>query len=285
MAIFTHWGKSLMCVPKVPHVDTKTSIHRRLFSDKKPPIYTSSDFLNNNVRLDQIPGLKIVPQFVADVDRPCIEEEAFRLHESIQKNAVFSKEKQAQTYLSKQHNLSSKETYRLVSLEDENGKKIDGQHFERYGEEGHQLTYFIGNNNIPSFVSKKIIASMEKLDAVERLRKKAGAPLVWNFTFNVYQSIKDNPQLVAGFPFHKDIASNGEITAIFSLLSEAEVQMKHESEVGPTYSGILKPGSLFVLSGEARWSWLHRIVPKTLGGERPEQSIHRMSLVLGCHLP
>lgn len=271
MAIFTHWSTSLVHAPQV----CKT----RLFSDKKPPA------LDKSACLDQIPGLKMVSLFVTDVDRFRIEQEAFRLHETIQKQAVFSKKKQARTYLSQQHNLPSEETYRPVLLEDENGKRINAQHFERYGEEGHQLTYFIGNNNIPSFVSKEIIAPMEKLDVVEKLKEKAGAPLIWNFTFNVYQSSKDNPQLIAGFPFHKDVASNGEITAIFTLLSEAEVQMKHESGAEPTYSGILKPGSLFVLSKEARWSWLHRIVPKALSNQQPEQSIHRMSLVLGCHEP
>ncbi len=237
------------------------------------------------IRVDRIAGMTVWPHFLPDLAQMQMQREAFKLHEAIQKQAQFAKKAQARTYLSQQHNLPSKETYCLVSVLDERGKKVDAQHFERYGEEGHQLTYFIGNNNMPSFIRDGLIVPMEKLREVESLMEKAEAPLVWNFTFNVYRPCKENPKLLAGFPFHKDVASNGEITAIFTLLSEAEIQMKHESETEPAYSGVLRPGSLFVLSGEARWDWLHRIVPKALPSKTADMSIYRMSLVLGCRLP
>ena len=40
----------------------------------------------------------------------------------------------------------------MVSLDNSGGEKLTAQHFKRYGEDGHELTYFIGNENIPPFV-------------------------------------------------------------------------------------------------------------------------------------
>jgi hypothetical protein len=46
----------------------------------------------------------------------------------------------------------------------------------------------------------------------------------------------------------------------------------------------LTPGSILLMSGESRWDWLHRVVPKQLENEQHQYPFHRMSLVLGCKL-
>ena len=127
-----------------------------------------------------------------------------------------------------------------------------------------------------------LISSVEQQPEV-RLQS-AQQPLQWNFTFNGY--IPDpTSSLVPGFPFHIDTPKNGEITAIFTLMNSAELQMKRKEEAAASYSTLLIPGSIVVLSGEARWSWLHRVVPQKIAYSLAPGSIHRMSLVVGCHLP
>ena len=86
-----------------------------------------------------------------------------------------------------------------------------------------------------------------------RALKSAQQPLQWNFTFNIYAP-DPKGSLVPGFPFHIDRPKNGEITAIFTLLNAAELQMKRKEEAAVSFSTLLTPGSIVVLSGEARWS-------------------------------
>jgi len=65
--------------------------------------------------------------------------------------------------------------------------------------------------------------------------------------------------------------------------------MRKKGEIEASHSIQLTPGSLFLLSGESRWDWEHRVVPKTLEeAESPaiignnSEEISRISLVLGC---
>lgn len=229
------------------------------------------------------PGLRFIPKLLSEADEANLLKDAYTLNDAIQAQANKAIERQATTYLSQQHNLTSKESYRLVSFDNGEGRKLSAQHFKRYGEDGHELTYFINNDNIPSFVKRSLISSVEKLSEVQAL--KAGQQtLQWNFTFNVY--IPDpKSSLVPGFPFHIDTPKNGEITAIFTLLNSAELQMRRKEEAAASFSTMLTPGSIVVLSGEARWSWLHRVVPQKIVNSPTHDLIHRMSLVVGCHLP
>lgn len=224
------------------------------------------------------PGLRFVPKLLSAAAESGLLKEAYSLNDAIQQQAQKAVEKQARTYLSQQHNLPSKESYRVVALES-GGKKLSAQHFKRYGEAGHELTYFIGNENIPAFVMNPLISSVEQLPEVQAL-KSPEKPFQWNFTFNVYTPDPDSAT-VPGFPFHIDTPKNGEITAIFTLLSSAELEMRRKEETSASYSETLTPGSIVVLSGESRWSWLHRVVPQKIA-HTPNQ-IYRMSLVVGCH--
>jgi alkylated DNA repair dioxygenase AlkB len=234
------------------------------------------------------PGLRFVPKLLSEKAEAELLQDANKLNQAIQEQALGAIERQARTYLSKQHNLPTKESYRLVAPQDSAGKTLNAQHFNRYGENGHQLTYFIGNPNIPLFVMDPLISSVEKLPELQALKVNMpqGQSLEWKFTFNVYSPDPERSS-VAGFPYHMDTPSNGEVTAIFTLLNSAELQMKKDGDSTHQYSVMLTPGSLVLLSGEARWHWLHRVLPQMITAPNQPTSdlIHRMSLVIGCQVP
>ena len=220
----------------------------------------------------------------------------------------------ATTYLSKQHNLKSNESFKRMTLASfDPSNALQCQHFEQYGEDGHKLTYFIGTKNIPSFIQHGIINLLETLPEVAKLKsdkhgKTGSGKLDWNFTFNVYRNAPHTPGVVPGFPFHTDIPSNGEITFIYPILSSATLEMKRElpelllqqrNQQEPhahsssdtdeihTYSTELPAAALLMLSGESRWDWQHRILPQGVPTEvedapPTEGKIWRISLVLGC---
>jgi hypothetical protein len=228
------------------------------------------------------PGLHFIPEFLNRRAQEQLLAKSLRLYEQIKQKAEDAAGIKATTYLSKQHNLQSEEYYKLIKLEDEQGKSQDLQHFEKYGEEGHTLTYFIGTKNIPAFIKEALIAPMAQLQEVKALETKSNwKTLDWNFTFNTYTPPNNYPGRMPGFDFHRDTPSNGEITAIFTLLAEADVQMKKDWDSPISYTARLIPGSLFLLSWDARWQWLHRVLPRDVP---PLDSvmIRRISLVLGC---
>ena len=241
-----------------------------------------------------VPGLHFISDFIDKEAQRRLEASAYQLHHKIthsEDSTLFA----GKTHLSKYHNLSSSEYYRLVTFE-EAGAKINAQYFAHYGEDGHKLTYFIGSDNIPGFVKTGLAAPMEELTAVEALKtEKAFYPsasqshpyvLQWNLTFNVYSPAKTTPHRVAGFPFHVDIKSNGDITAIYTLLSAATLEIRKKGTSETPHAFTLTPGSLLLLSQEARWDWEHRVTPTEIASSKLDDtltdSISRMSLVLGC---
>lgn len=165
---------------------------------------------------------------------------------------------------------------------------LDAQHFEKYGDEGHTLTYFIGNRNIPTFVRHGLVAPLLSVAEISALlyRKRqidAGAELDWNLSLNVYRRSPHRPGSLAGFPYHMDTPSNGHITGIVTLLCDADVEMKPSMEAAEaTFRATLTPGSLFLLSGDARWRWVHRVLPRPLPQGTVGGPAQRVSLVLGC---
>lgn len=255
-------------------------------------------FRRFSTQATKIPGLKFIPNFVNNETQKTLLLESLSLQRAITENAKGKQSKKTQTYLSKQHNLKSDEHYKLLHLSYPKDLTLDCQHFEQYGEDGHQLTYFIGNQNIPSFIRSKLINEMEQLDEVKAVKEekfqkasrdhKQMGELNWNFTFNIYGQQNENPNLVAGFPFHIDVASNGQVTAIFTLMSNATLEMRKKGETEASHSIQLTPGSLFLLSGESRWEWEHRVLPKNLQENNDSEDEHcphdisRISLVLGC---
>merc|ERR1712144_199611 len=80
------------------------------------------------------------------------------------------------------------------------------------------------------------------------------------------------------FPWHTDLAANGEITAISTLLAPAIMEFApHADAPGAPTRIVAKPGTLVLLSGDARWKWVHRAMPHPEAAGKA-----RISLVLGC---
>lgn len=235
-----------------------------------PPVRTMLPVRRYSQAQEAPAGLRFIPKFMPPKDYAKIVQDAFQMHAFIVEEAKGKAKIGARTYLSQQHNLKSDEHYKVLKID-----QRDCQHFERYGENGHTLTYFIGNKNIPSCVEglKEKIANLEEV----RARFAKNMRLTWNMTFNTYGSVN---RVRSGFPFHVDIPSNGAITSIFTLLSDAELQMKRFHDANPTFSVTLEPNSLLLLSGDSRWKWQHRILSSPL--QSSMLKIERMSVVLGC---
>ena len=164
------------------------------------------------------------------------------------------------------------------------------EHFAEYGSSYHSLTYFRGNRNVPS-VMDPILAALRELDVIRALAPKGAASkggdalgLHWKLTLNHYRARPKGESLAAAggalFPWHTDLAANGEITAIATLLAPATLEFAPHADLGaaerPTRV-VAAPGSLVLLSGPARWDWVHRAQP-----HEDADGQERISLVLGC---
>ena len=194
-----------------------------------------------------IQGLIYSPEFLSKNSQYSLIKNSFILNRKICNS---QKNKQ---YISKNHNLSDKKKYNLITLEDTLDKKIIARHFENYGSLNHNLTYFKNNFNIPNFIHNQLIVKHNLTHHNV------------NFSFNVY---KNNQ---TGFDWHKDIYSTGDITSITTILGIAEFQIRDLNDLS-IYSFLCYPGSNIILSDYSRWNCEHRIISK---------SLNRISLVLG----
>lgn len=227
------------------------------------------------------------------------------------------------------HNLASDERFVRLEVEDPSqanartaGAPLNCEYFPEYGEDGHALAYFRNNPNIPLFVQNLLLPRLvrEVSPVAQLMQEKNSDELMnWKMTFNTY-SLKPGTKTLAGFPFHTDLASNGNVTMIATLMNKATLQIVHKdhSDVneelennGPSSSSssspsppsssdlvngahhpavinlTLEPGSLLVLSGESRWDWRHRVVPTKVDPQGDDEAVadtgvNRISLVLGC---
>mmetsp|Transcript_29159 Transcript_29159/g.34364 ORF Transcript_29159/g.34364 Transcript_29159/m.34364 type:complete len:252 (-) Transcript_29159:77-832(-) len=236
-----------------------------------------------------IPGLLYNANFLNQSNCLALYKDAKILQEKISLN-----QQGAKSHLSKGHNLPFERSYKLIRFKDTDSRYVNAQVFSDYGSIGHDLTYFMNNENIPSFVQNlvskiSLISHVKQLSQEKESRGKETTTvpqnrnlnsLNWRFTFNVYRD--DDACQQAGFDWHKDIAANGDITSITTVHGSAIFQIRPEGERShmlPTYSIPLSPGSLILLSGESRWNWEHRVLPQdcSLSGHTG-----RLSLVLGC---
>lgn len=175
---------------------------------------------------------------------------------------------------SQKHNLQSEEHFTRVTLMQSDATPYYCEFFPRYGEDGHALCYFQGNDNLPDFVHSELIDDIRRTIEAEKL-VAPGQPLKWKLTMNFYRNVGG---VVAGFPFHVDIPSNGVVTMILNVHREALFQISK----GDVLLDIeLALGDLLILSGESRYEWKHRVLPRESKGDVPESAIERVSLVLG----
>lgn len=194
--------------------------------------------------------------------------------------------------VSQAHNLKQERKYIPLRVADPlEGGILRCEHFEEYGSSSHALTYFRGNENMPRAVDP-ILDALREVDVVKSLsptrkstRKDVDAlGLQWKLTLNSYKARTDKDEVSlkeaggALFPWHTDLPANGEITAIATLFAPAILEFSPypDAEGDPTRI-IAKPGSLVLLSGPARWEWVHRAVPHPDAAGK-----ERISLVFGC---
>jgi hypothetical protein len=198
------------------------------------------------------------------------------------------------------HNLSAEREFVPLRVNDPTRARSDGaallrcEHFAKYGSRHHSLTYFRGNENIPGAM-EPILTALRELDVVKSL-SIAGADnaaggdalgLHWKITLNHYKSHQgagDDREALAEaggalFPWHTDLAANGEVTAIQTLLEPATLEFAPHADVAADTATRVTaaPGSLVLLSGPARWKWVHRAMPHPDAAGK-----ERISLVFGC---
>lgn len=222
-----------------------------------------------------VPGLFIFPQYFSSSQRQNIVQGALALYESLK--LIDSAELSAQIpqpdfVVSQKHNLTSREQYTRVQLSDRSGNELRGEYFPKYGEAGHSLCYLRGNDNLPDF-AREILPQLNSTMVASKLSRRDDE-LKWKLTVNYYLALAGR---VAGFPFHVDIPANGVVTMILNVHSTAQFEITNGTV---TEQLSLTPGMLLVLSGDSRYQWKHRVLPKDCP-TLDNAELERISLVLG----
>jgi len=204
-----------------------------------------------------------------------------------------------QTFVSPAHNIPIRSEYVPVkvplrgfySSKSSCTPKLSAEHFSHYGE-GHRLTYYRGNDNIPQLeLPDDFLGKMSSIKGIENElegSRSLSEPPKWRLTLNHYpapsthQSDKEKP-VRAGFPWHRDLEANGASSMILGLGSPGRLEFGKEpnSQPPPADNRVerpdlveavrsieLQPGSLLILTGPARWHLVHRVLNCTQGEER-----------------
>jgi hypothetical protein len=228
---------------------------------------------------DHVPGLLLYPDHFPADECARLVSGSLEVHERLE--AQLDPEKlqaaripQPAFVRSAKHNLPSEEHYVRLHFAEADGRTVRCEYFPRYGDDGHALCYFQGNANLPDFAPGELLEGVRRIVEQERL-VGPDQPLTWKLTMNFYRSIDGT---VAGFPFHVDIPSNGVVTMILNVHQSALFQIAK----GDLALDVELPvGGLLILSGESRYEWKHRVLPRPSGRPASAGVIERVSLVLG----
>ena len=229
---------------------------------------------------DHIPGLFVFDDYFTSAQCEAIVRGSLGLSERLEAfvtgNAEFKRIgiPQPEFVRSARHNLASDESYTRAVLHEAGSRELRCEYFPRYGEDGHALGYFRGNDNLPDFIHGPLLDGIRHTVEAEHLAS-ADQPLTWKLTMNFYRSVGG---VVAGFPFHVDIPANGVVTMILNTHREALFQIARGEVMQDVQ---LRVGSLLILSGESRYEWKHRVLPQELKDSPAVGGIERVSLVLG----
>lgn len=210
--------------------------------------------------------------------------------------------------------MNSQEKFKSLTLRLEDGRSAVCEHFSDYatggagGGGGHRLTYFrtvVPSPGVPDLVER--LAALSAVQAeVATSRRRVGRPrqprpderYKWRLTLNHYKSAAAPSDARLGFPWHRDLVANGASTMVLNLGATGALEFGAEPPTAPSgkpldgmlYSSdhrvtaqdsvrplervTLTDGDLLVLTGRARWEYLHRVLPSAGGAER-------VSLVFG----
>mmetsp|Transcript_27218 Transcript_27218/g.30312 ORF Transcript_27218/g.30312 Transcript_27218/m.30312 type:complete len:275 (-) Transcript_27218:46-870(-) len=244
--------------------------------------------------VQEVPGLVSYNNFLNEHEISSISKQMTQfnaeMRSSLKKSAHTSTKTnvpQPKSVRSQNHNLSSEEDFLPLMCNDTIRKTtLQGAYFTRYGEDAHELAYFKGADNVPGFAWNLLSSKIIELPEVQAVSPRKDS-LVWNTTLNYYGSRKTDGGNTeqAGFGFHKDIATNGDISVILSLGPTTSLEFKPDKEGATETKRIhVGNGAMIILTGDARWKWIHRVVPK-IGVEPSTQDLdgwNRLSIVYGC---
>ncbi|VAW82753.1 hypothetical protein MNBD_GAMMA12-2173 [hydrothermal vent metagenome] len=243
--------------------------------------------IDNQYAHQSIPGLFVIPDYFSAEQCHLMLADTLSLYNRLEGTAKESGLEeiacipQPDFVRSAQHNLHSNESFVRVVLNEREDREIYCEYFPRYGEDGHALGYFRKNSNLPDFVLQTVLNSLQQtMQTLLLVRDNQQKSWQWKLTVNFYKNVNGT---VAGFPFHVDIPANGVVTMILNIHSEAFIQMAKDDKV---IDIIVPIGGLVVLSGESRYDWKHRVVPKIskqMLSDQPanKYKIERVSMVLG----
>ncbi|VUD66786.1 hypothetical protein TDB9533_03694 [Thalassocella blandensis] len=230
-----------------------------------------------NVNRD-IPGLFFLPDFLDESLCCYLLDEARVTRKSILTKLERDKKEisivvpQPNFVRGEQHNLSTGAKFSRVEFFDSNDKTLSCEYFPEYGEPGHELIYFRGNENLPDFLVGVLPSIVQMLSSRRLLPTNCKSN--WRLTMNFYNSIDGR---LAGFPFHVDIPANGVVTMILNI----ERQVVFEITNGDRLEALNLPvGALLILSGASRYEWKHR-VKSSDAEDGVDKYAGRISLVLG----
>lgn len=253
-----------------------------------------------------IPGLYVLRDFITPSERRAAFDAAVALSGRAEEEAAaIAKPAKASTA----HNVNSQEKFQSLSLALEGGETAVCEHFSNYAssvEGGHKLTYFRGT--IPDFGGVPLMERLgahhalqdEVAESRARLKRSTDEKWKWRLTLNHYPSGQGTSAPRLGFPWHRDLSANGAATMILNLGADGALEFGEEPqsdvEVGGKVDGLrysssdhshvdgdqvvalehvtLTDGDALLLTGPARWEYLHRVAP-CLGGSE------RVSLVYG----
>jgi len=241
-----------------------------------------------------IEGAFVLRSFLNQVERSVALKAAISL--SGQAQTMWEQSKYAAA-VSPTHNVNSQEQYKSVKVTLDDGRTATCEHFSNYGD-GHRLTYYRGEipaPGVPDIVERlSALTSVKNEVASSRLRpgphqKPPDVPFKWRLTLNHYPQAADL-SMRKGFPWHRDLIANGASTMILNLGAPGWLEFGEEPprDDGPTdgmiYSSdhkvavgdsiealervTLNDGDLLLLTGRARWEYVHRAVAVRGGGER-----------------
>lgn len=164
--------------------------------------FPKSSFTRGGCRLfathtfPDIPGLIIQEDYLDQELHANVFKEARHASDLAEELAI----KRNETFVSPAHNIPIRSKYvpvkiPLKSLCSSSSTNLSAEHFSHYGE-GHRLTYYRGNENIPGLgLPSDFLDELAHLDAIKaevkesrrRLGRSTTAPTKWRLTLNHYR--------------------------------------------------------------------------------------------------